>query len=301
MTRDNDVAAVVNGTKIYNEKVDQEVAKAIAQYEAQGMSLQEEQVLEVRSSIIDNLITREILLVKSEPYELSQEELDKEIATYRDQFDSEEEFIEALGTQGFDLETFTKVISEDLRIQKLLEVSIPAETTVTDEEMNAFYQDNPAYFTEPERVHASHILVTTQDKTTEEEKAQALVKIQRIEQELKNGADFAQLAIKESEGPSAPDGGDLGEFTKGQMIPAFEEIAFALPEGQISGIVETQFGYHIIKLHERFAESSVPFEEVKESINSYLGQEKSQNKLTDFIAEIKAQAKIRIPESKSAE
>ena len=188
-----------------------------------------------------------------------------------------------------------------MRIQKMVDDRVPEETIVTDEEMMGFYNENPAYFTQPERIHSSHILVSLENLTTDEEKTKALKKIERVEQELKDGADFAQLAISESEGPSGPNGGDLGEFTKGQMVARFEEIAFALPAGNTSGIVETKFGYHIIKVHERFPESSVPFEDVKESINSFMMQEKEQTKITDFIAALKSEAKIRIPKSKAPE
>lgn len=301
LTRDNGVAAVVNGTKVSSDKVEEEMAKAVAQYEAQGMALEPAQIEEVRASIIDNLIIREVLLQESVSYVPESEEVENQIATFRARFETEEAFIEALGAQGFDFETFTNVITEDLRIQKLVEDRVPEETIVTDEDMTTFYNENPAYFTDPERVHASHILVSLENKTTDEEKKTALDKIERIKAELTSGADFAELAIKESEGPSAPNGGDLGEFTKGQMVQAFEEIAFALPAGSVSGVVETQFGYHIIKIHERTDESSVPFDEVKESISTYLEQEKSQNKVNDFIEGLKAEAKIRIPKVKAAE
>jgi len=301
LTRDNGVAAIVNGIKVSSEKVEEEMTKAIAQYEAQGMPLKPEQIEEVRSSIIDNLIIREVLLQESVSYEISDEEFETQISTFRNRFDNEEAFLEALNAQGFDLESFTKVITEDLKIQKLVKESVPEDTAVTEEEMTDFYNENPAYFTEPERIHASHILVSLENKTTDEEKEEAMAKIKRIENELKNGADFAALAIKESEGPSGPKGGDLGEFTRGQMVAAFEEIAFTLAPEKISGIVETQFGYHIIKVHERFPESSVPFEDVKASISSFLEQEKSQNKVNEFIEGLKATAKIRIPKVKLAE
>nr|WP_281389016.1 peptidylprolyl isomerase [Spirochaeta isovalerica] len=182
-----------------------------------------------------------------------------------------------------------------MKIQKLIEEKVPEETTVTDEEILTFYKENPAYFTEPERIHASHILVTVEAGDDDEKKNQAKAKIERISEELKNGADFADTARRESEGPSGPQGGDLGEFTRGQMVSGFETVAFALPEGEISGIVETQFGYHIIKVHERFPESSVPLEDVRESINSYLVQDKNQTKLKDFLESLKNAAKIRIP------
>ena len=300
MTRDNGVAAIVNGTKISTEKVETEMVKALTQYETQGMALPPEQMAEMRASIIDNMIIREVLLQESISYEISPEELDEQISSFKKRFDSEEAFTEALELQGFNMESFLKVISEDMRIQKMISERVPEETVVSDEEIQTFYNENPTYFTEPERVHASHILVSLEDKTTEQEKSTALKKIERIERELKNGADFAELAKLESEGPSGPKGGDLGEFPRGQMIPAFEEVAFSLAEGKISGIVETQFGYHIIKLHSKFPESAVPLEDVKESINSYLLQEKSQSKMTDFLEELKEDAKIRIPEYKQS-
>ncbi|MDA3810587.1 MAG: peptidylprolyl isomerase [Spirochaetaceae bacterium] len=298
LLRDRGIAAVVNGVKITNEKVEEEVTKAIAQYETQGTPIQPEQLVEMRASVIDNMVIREVLLQESETIDLSKEEIETQISTFKTKFETEEQFIEALKVQGFDLESFTKVISDDLKIQKLMEENEPEEAVVSDEEITQFYNDNPAYFIQPERINASHILVSLQDKTTDEEKESALLKIKRIENELKNGADFAELAISESEGPSGPDGGNLGEFSKGQMVPEFEEAAFALSENTISGIVETQFGYHIIKLNERIPETSVPFGEVKQSIYDYLIKEKSQNSVSDFIDSLKSAAKIRIPGAK---
>ncbi len=297
-TRDLGAVAVVNGVKITKIKLEEQMEDAIAQYEAQGMILEPDQIAEVRSTMVDKLVTREVLLQVSESYEPTAEELETQIASFKDRFDSEEAFTEALTMQGYDMVRFTKVIGEDLRIQKMIEDRVPEETIVTDDDMMAFYNENPSYFTQPERVHASHILVNMENTATDEEKALALKKIKEIEQELKYGADFAELAKLKSEGPSGPNGGDLGEFTRGQMVGEFETIAFALPEGKISGIVETQFGYHIIKLHTRYPESSVPFEEVKAEINKYLFDEKSSNKLNDFLESLKEEANIRIPEYK---
>ena len=297
-TRDLGAVAVVNGVKITKIKLEEQMEDAIAQYEAQGMILEPDQIAEVRSTMVDKLVTREVLLQVSESYEPTAEELETQIASFKDRFDSEEAFTEALTMQGYDMVRFTKVIGEDLRIQKMIEDRVPEETIVTDDDMMAFFNENPSYFTQPERVHASHILVNMENTATDEEKALALKKIKEIEQELKYGADFAELAKLKSEGPSGPNGGDLGEFTRGQMVGEFETIAFALPEGKISGIVETQFGYHIIKLHTRYPESSVPFEEVKAEINKYLFDEKSSNKLNDFLESLKEEANIRIPEYK---
>lgn len=298
LTRDNGVAAVVNGVKLSTEKVEEEMAKAVAQYEAQGMALQPEQIAETRMSVIDNMVIREVLLQGSESYEATEEELAEQINTFKARFETEESFNEALETQGYDLEEFKIAIGQDLRIQKMIKEKVPEDTAVSDEDIMTFYNENPTYFTNPERVHASHILVTVEATMSDDEKAQALKKIERIERELKNGADFAELAKVESEGPSGPRGGDLGEFSRGQMVPAFETIAFALPEGKTSGVVESQFGYHLIKLHKHLPEAPIPFEEVKESISNYLLQEQSKNKLQDYLEGLKAEANIRIPEHK---
>jgi len=298
LLRDRGIAAVVNGVKITDEKVDDEVLKTAKQYEAQGMALQPAQLEQVRSSVVENLITREILVQEATSIEITEEEIDEKIGTFQGQFETEEAFAEALTAQGYDAQSFREVISQDMKIQKLIKERVPEESAVTDEEVLTFYNENPSYFTEPERVHASHILVTVEAEDSVEDKEGAKAKIDRISRELEAGADFAATAIKESEGPSAPKGGDLGEFTRGQMVGEFETVAFALPVGEISGVVETQFGYHLIKVHERFPESTVPLEVVKDSINSFLIQNKNQKNLTDFLEGLKNEAKIRIPGAK---
>ncbi|MBN2656643.1 MAG: peptidylprolyl isomerase [Spirochaetales bacterium] len=299
LLRDRGVAAVVNGVKITEEKVAEEVSKSAAQYEAQGMALQPAQLEQVRSSVIDNLVTREVLIQESAGIEITDVEIDEKISSFQSQFDTIDAFNDALGEQGFNPESFREIISQDMKIQKLIEERVPEETSVSDEEILSFYNENPAYFTEPERIHASHILVSLEAGDDDEKKKLAKAKIERIQTELENGADFAETAMRESEGPSGPTGGDLGEFTRGQMVSAFETVAFALPEGKISGIVETQFGYHLIKVHERYPESKVPLEDVKDSIDSFLIQDKNQTNLTDFLEGLKNSAKIRIPGEKA--
>lgn len=289
----NDYAAKVNGVEISHEKVDEELLRMSKQYEAQGIPIPADKENEFRTVVIENLITREVLRQKSESYELSDEEIDAQIEVFRTPFNDEETFLSALTEQGYDMDSFRAVMAEDLKIQKMLEDQIQEITELPDEDILNFYNENPAYFKEPERVHASHILVKLENSESEEERERAQTKAERLLVELNNGADFNELAIAESEGPSAPQGGDLGEFTRGQMVPEFETAAFELQSGEISGIVESQFGLHIIKVHEKYEESLVDLDSVKDSISDFLLQEKNQNQMTEFLDALKEEAKIQ--------
>ena len=116
----------------------------------------------------------------------------------------------------------------------------------------------------------------------------------------KEGNDFAELAEEHSEGPSKDNGGDLGFFPRGAMVPSFEEAAFALQEGEISAVVETQFGYHIIKVTGRKDARQVPFEEVKDQLKQSMMQQKSNTEAMKWIGELKENATIEMMNQESA-
>ena len=155
----------------------------------------------------------------------------------------------------------------------------------TDEEMKKVYDDAVKQVTSDVEVHARHILVKT------EEEAKAVVA------ELKKGADFAELAKTKSTDPGASDGGDLGFFTKDQMVPEFSKVAFELKPGQISGPVQTQFGWHVIKLEEKRKKQPPTFEEVKPQLEQYVTR-KAQ---AELITKLRADAKIEKPETAKTE
>lgn len=299
--KDKGIAVEVNGVKITETELQKEISKTKSQYEAQGTTIQPEQMASIRASVLDNLIIREILKQKSESYAVNDKEVDNQIASVRNRYDSEDAYKKALSEQGYDADSFRTAVIEDIKIRELIKEKVPQTATVGDEEIQKFYDDNPSYFTQPEKIQASHILVKVDKSATDEEKAKARKKIERIAEDLKNGADFAEEAKKESEGPSAPKGGDLGEFSKGQMVAPFEEAAFALKVGEVSGIVETQFGYHIIKVFKKTPESHVALEDVKASIQSYLLQNKNQSLLNDYLDSLKSNAKIRYYQEKDTQ
>jgi peptidyl-prolyl cis-trans isomerase C len=155
-------------------------------------------------------------------------------------------------------------------------LAVEGKAATTDENMKKVYEDAAKQISGEQEVHARHILVETEDQA------------KKIEDELKKGADFAELAKKESKDPGASDGGDLGFFTKDQMVPEFSTAAFALEPGKISDPVKTQFGWHVIKVEEKRTRKAPDFEQVKPQIETYVVR-KAQ---ADYVAKLRTAAKV---------
>lgn len=145
-----------------------------------------------------------------------------------------------------------------------------------------------------ESIRASHILIKSSRDDDFKKRSAALNKAKDIKRRLDAGEDFETVAKKYSEGPSAPNGGDLGEFTRGQMVPEFEKAAFALPVGGVSDPVETQFGYHIIQVQEKKAERKMRFDDLKMDLANFLYQKKGQERFEGFVAELRKKADVKV-------
>lgn len=141
---------------------------------------------------------------------------------------------------------------------------IQAEIKINDDEIKAYYEGNKKEFQQAEQIKARHILVKTEDEA------------KAVRKELETNKDFAALAKDKSTGPSKTKGGDLGWFGRGQMVPEFEQVAFSLKKGEISDVVKTKFGYHIIKVDDKKKASEKSYEMVKKQIEDKLKQQKSK-------------------------
>jgi peptidyl-prolyl cis-trans isomerase C len=179
-----------------------------------------------------------------------------------------------------------------MAIKKMIEQEVTSKITITPEKSKSFYEKNPELFKTPEMVKASHILVTVPENASDEQKAQAKTKIEEVQKRLQKGEDFAALAKEVSDCPSKEKGGDLDFFERGQMVGPFEEAAFALKPGETSGIVQTQFGFHLIKVTDRKEPSTTPYEEIKGKIEQHLKQEEANEQLVKYIEGLRTNAKI---------
>jgi peptidyl-prolyl cis-trans isomerase C len=194
---------------------------------------------------------------------------------------------------GFTEASLKTQIQDGLTIKSLIDEEVVQKLSLSDEQVRAYYDDNPNLFRKPEQVKASHILVSVPQNADEAKRAEALATIQALKARIDNGENFATLAMEHSDCPSKAKGGDLGFFGREQMVKPFSDAAFALQPGQISDVVQTRFGYHLIRVTERQAEQAMAFNEVKEAISARLRQEQERQKIDAYIEKLKEHADIQ--------
>jgi peptidyl-prolyl cis-trans isomerase C len=251
---------------------------------------------EILRSVLDQLITYRVLSqeAKRRHLEPSEEEVQGRLAQMRQQFPSEQAFHDALKQRGMDPGQFATDTRADMTVGRLVEAEGKTAALVSEADAKQFYDKNPDRFKEPETVRASHILARFPDNADAAGKQKARAKIEGVLKEVKAGGDFAALARKHSEDGSAQSGGDLNFFSREQMVPSFADAAFALSVGSVSDIVETQFGYHIIKTTDKRPGRTVPFDEVKDQIAGYLRQQRQQEKTESLIEQLRGKSTIEI-------
>lgn len=186
--------------------------------------------------------------------------------------------------KGAEIEDKLKDLKKRLIVESFLKKKVETESKVSDEDMKKFYEQNKDKFKSGDQLKASHILVKTEKEAKD------------ILAQIKAGGNFEELAKKSSVDSSAAKGGDLGWFGKGSMVPAFEKAALALKEGQISDVVKSDFGFHIIKLTGKRAAGVRPFEEVKEQIKGAIMPSKQQEIFQKIKEDLKKTAKITVKE-----
>jgi len=244
--------------------------------------------------VLDEAIKMELIKQEAARQNLSAspETIEKQIEKIKSGFPDEETFKKRFEESGLPMDDLIKEIGVQLSVQKLLEKEVRSHVKVTDKEVEDFYKENGDRFKSPQSVKAAHILIKAEDPKDEEKLTKGRKKIEEILQKAKKGEDFAELAKKYSEGPSASKGGDLGFFSKGQMVKEFEDAAFALKTGEISDVVKTHFGFHIIKVTDKKEARTKTLKEVESSIKGYLSNMKSEKLLTEYIDKLMAGAKI---------
>ena len=201
--------------------------------------------------------------------------------------------------KGFDripeIKNQLQFFSDNFLANEYLKREVAQKVTVSDDEVKTYYDSHKDEFKTQEMVKARHILVIVENSASEDEKKKAKDKAEIYLKKIKDGEDFAKMAAEVSDDPgSKAKGGDLGFFPKGRMVKSFEDAAFALKPGETSGIVETQFGFHIIKVEDKKEPTIESFDAVKERIKQKLAQDRTRKELTDFIDKAMKDSKTEI-------
>jgi peptidyl-prolyl cis-trans isomerase C len=207
-----------------------------------------------------------------------------------------ESFKALVEAQGGNFEDVKDQFRRNLSYRKLMETRWAGELEVAEEQARKYFEEHSADYDEPEQVRASHILIkpATSDPNTDPNgpKLAARAKAEKLLEEIKGGADFAELARAHSGCISAREGGDVKFFARGAMVPPFEEAAFALAPGEMSDVVETRFGYHIIKVTDRKDAKEATFDDAQEAIVEKLQGEKRSAITNEYIKSLRAEAVI---------
>ena len=320
------VAVTVNGVDINESRIEAQLKPQLAKVGAQlPAAFVEQYKNQLRGQVLEGMIIEQLLdgKVKENNIIVTEEEvvghLEKAAAQQNLSLSDIKEMMEARG-QSFD--EAKQRIKKGMAYQKLMDTQWAGKINVTEDDAKKYYSENKTKFETPEQVRASHILIkpdtnqatagsaltsdpnarpptTLGGQDPNQAKAKAKAKAQDLLKQIKGGADFAELAKTNSgDTYSAVQGGDLGFFGRSQLVPAFERAAFALKAGQVSDVVETQDGYHIIKLTDHKDPNTIPFEQAKNDIVEMLTQTKKADFAEEYIKSLKANANIVYPPGK---
>jgi len=288
-------AASVNGKLISKSQYERDLSVFQKRVAQEGRQLSDADLTTVKNRILENLIDTEVLYQQSqkEGVKVDDQAINEQIETIKKRFSDEAAYKKALEGMDVSEKEIRAQIQRGLAINQLLDTNVRPKITVTEEESKKFYNNNPNLFKQPEQVKASHILIKMAPNAEESIKIQARKKIETVQIKVRQGEDFGLLAKANSEGPSAQREGDLGYFRRGQMVKSFEDAAFALNVGKVSGIVETQFGYHLIKVTDKKLARTIPYKEVQFRLEQHLKKEKEKTEIQGYIKNLKKSAKIK--------
>jgi peptidyl-prolyl cis-trans isomerase C len=287
--------ARVNDTDLLRQDLDREMKLVSLKLARQGRPVNDEQLKRYEGDIRETLVNRTLLLQQAQSMGIDVKEnlVAKALDEFKAAFKDGAAYNKALEEMGFSEAMLKEQIKKGLTIKALVDQAVLKKVSVSDQQVRAYYDENPNLFRKPEQVKASHILVQVPQDADEAKQATALATIQGLKTRIDNGENFATLAQQYSDCPSKAKGGDLGFFNRKQMVPPFSEAAFALEPGQTSDVVQTRFGYHLIRATEYQAEQTMAFNDVKDAISKRLRQEQEGEKIDAYLEKLKKHADIQ--------
>ena len=290
--------ARINGTEIGRADFERQMERTKSRFQRAGRQIAPALEMRLKENLVRKLVEEELIeqKAKSEGVTVTAEELAAKVTEHKTRFGSDkafQSFLERTNQTEADVKAdLEKNLLRDKLFAKLLAASEP-----TDEDAKKYFDDNIEKYKQKEQIKASHILFKVEKDTADKDKKAKLAEAKKVLVEAKKASvDFGELAKKYSEGPTKERSGDLGTFSRGRMVAAFEDAAFAAKAGDVIGPVETQFGYHVIKVYEKTAEKQRTFDEVKDSILTSLKARQKSKATRELLDTLKSTAKVEILE-----
>ena len=305
----NPVVAQGKGFEIHQNEVEDAFIDLKANMASRGgKPIPEDQRSVVESNLLQRLVITKVLIGRANDADKTKakEGSEKLMADAKKQFSTEELFMQQLKATGMSPEQFRARAYEQTLCETVIEREVKSKIKISDEQAKKFYDENPARFERPESVRTAHVLISTVNKETQQPfPVEKKKEKERIAKEVKaradKGEDFAKLVKEFSEDSGSKDKGGEYTFSRKEMVPEFETAAFSLKTNQVSDLVETRFGYHIIKLLQKIPPEKIAFEKVLPDLKDGLTQQELQKQVPDYFEKIRKEANVELVASTKGE
>lgn len=294
----NAIAAIVNDEVVTLYEVNREAQPIIREAEKKEL-VDDAARSQIRRMALDRLVEKKLIeqKIRELNIKVSEEEIRQAIEDVKRQnsIPSQEALVAALANQGLSFEQYRSQLQEQIEKLKLVSMEVRAKIHVSESELHEYYNANQARYTEEESYRARHIFFKTSDKSPAEDIKRTMTTALMVLAEAKSGKDFAELARNYSEDPAArKDGGDLGTFKKGDMQAELESAILTMKPGEVSELVYTPVGFHIIKLEERISGKPKPFEGLKAEIEEAIYRKKSEERFSQWSKDLRGKASVEL-------
>ncbi|HEY3306888.1 MAG TPA: peptidylprolyl isomerase [Desulfuromonadaceae bacterium] len=297
---ENSVVAIVNGIQLKKADLNQEYWKLLPQNRNYHGNVSDEKTEKLRAEALQKLVLTELQYqdALAKGMKLGESELTAEIEKLSRNYKEKEGFEAAIAGSGFDLKSFARFVERTVLAERISIAEIDNQAVVPDAMVKSYYEQNGSHYSKPREYRASHILIKFDPAANDEERARARSRAEAILKKVRDGGIFADIAAQESDDLTRIKGGDMGYFHAGQTESEFDAALAKMKVGEISDLVETIYGYHIIQLVEKKLPRQLPFEEVSKKIkNELLNNEKKR--LSDlWLSNLKNKAVISYPGKK---
>lgn len=291
------VAAWVNGEPIYEDQVKPELEKQLMSFKRYGMrsdggTMAQRVQARILSTLIGNMLVNQES--RKRTVENMDEKVDQRVKDLEEKFGAGEGMERYLKIRRITMEQLRESLKARVRVDEYLKEQGVLEAEIPEERIREMYESDPESFSRQDTITVSHILIAVDEDALPEEKERARLKAEQIRKEILQGEDFAVMAKTHSACHSSAAGGNLGRVKRGFMPPEFDDAAFALEGVAVSEVVESKFGFHIIKLIDKDPGGIVPYEHMREFLRKYLQDEESKKRLDALMVELRQKADIQI-------